>query len=236
VKKRADSVASEQAEPGGGVTRVIIFGGPGGGAIVAQYLRNLAARAVAYDPVGFLNDYELPGTLISGLPVLGPFSAWTRQPTDTRFIAPLQKVKESARRVALIRDLGVPNARWISVVDPDASVADDAVLGYATHVGPNANVSANARLGNHVGIRGGVYLGHDTWLGDFVFVGANAALAGYVRVEEGAHISPLAAVREGTRIGRYAVVGLGAVVLNDVPTGTVVAGNPAVPIGEVELP
>jgi len=203
--------------------------------VVAQYIRNLAARAVPIDPVGFLNDDEVPGTLISGLPVLDSFSAWPRQPTDMRLIAPLQKVKESARRVALIRGLGVPDARWITVVDPGASVADDVVLGYGTHVGACVSIMASTRLGCHVGIRGGAYVGHDTRLSDFVFVGANAVVAGYARVEEGAHISPQAGVREGVTIGRYAVVGLGAVVVKDVPAGSVVAGNPAVPIGEVEV-
>jgi acetyltransferase-like isoleucine patch superfamily enzyme len=38
-------------------------------------------------------------------------------------------------------------------------------------------------------------------------------------------------IRERCRIGEYAVVGAGAVVIADVPDGTIVAGNPARVIG-----
>ena len=42
-------------------------------------------------------------------------------------------------------------------------------------------------------------------------------------LKQGTHDKPL-------RIGRGAVIGMGAVVTKDVPAGSVVVGNPAVPI------
>ncbi len=64
-------------------------------------------------------------------------------------------------------------------------------------------------------------------------VGVNAIVCGYATVREGAHIAPGAVVRDGATVGRYSVVGLGAVVVEDVPDGAVVAGNPARVIGSV---
>jgi acetyltransferase EpsM len=58
-------------------------------------------------------------------------------------------------------------------------------------------------------------------------VGVNAVVCGYATVREGAHIAPGAVVREGLTIGRYSVIGLGAVVIENVPDGAIVAGNPA---------
>ena len=54
-----------------------------------------------------------------------------------------------------------------------------------------------------------------------------AALAGWVHVKEGAYIYTNATVIPTRKIGRYAVVGAGAVVLQDVPDYAVVVGNPA---------
>jgi acetyltransferase EpsM len=87
-------------------------------------------------------------------------------------------------------------------------------------------------IGAHTGIRASTVIGHDSKLGPFCFVGHNSVLCGYVRVGEGAHIAPGALVIEHCNIGRYCVVGLGAVVVEDVPDFAIVAGNPAKIIGQ----
>jgi acetyltransferase-like isoleucine patch superfamily enzyme len=48
-----------------------------------------------------------------------------------------------------------------------------------------------------------------------------------VVVEHDAVIGGNATILAGVRIGSYALVGAGSVVVRDVPTGKVVAGNPA---------
>ena len=54
------------------------------------------------------------------------------------------------------------------------------------------------------------------------------------KIEAGAHIAPGAAVGNDVRVGRFAVVGLGAVVTKDVPDYTIVVGNPARVLREIE--
>jgi acetyltransferase-like isoleucine patch superfamily enzyme len=41
-------------------------------------------------------------------------------------------------------------------------------------------------------------------------------------------------VRERVSIGRYAVIGLGSVVIDDVPAGAIMVGNPARQVGTLE--
>ena len=41
-------------------------------------------------------------------------------------------------------------------------------------------------------------------------------------------------IREETSVGALAVVGMGSVVLEDVPDGTLVAGNPARPVRRLD--
>ena len=52
-------------------------------------------------------------------------------------------------------------------------------------------------------------------------------MAGNVRVGEGTHVGLGAAVRQGVTIGKWCVIGAGTVVINDVPDGAMVVGNPA---------
>ena len=91
-----------------------------------------------------------------------------------------------------------------------------------------SKVSYSARLGEHVHILYGAVVSHGCQVGDFVTICANAVLNGEVVVESGAFIGSGAQIRHGgITIGRNAIVGMGAVVVDDVPDDTKVVGNPA---------
>ncbi len=210
---------------------VAVLGGRGGGALAAFTLGRLEAAGRARC-LGFLNDIEPVGTRIAGYPVLGPFAAWRELPAATQFVAPLHKAKQMVQRAAIIRELGVPRARWATLIDPQAVVADDVTCGVGVLAAAGCAIMCGARLGDHVAVRNGAHVGHDCTVGDFAMVGVNAVVCGYATVREGAHIAPGAVVREGLTIGRYSVIGLGAVVIENVPDGAIVAGNPARVIDE----
>ena len=70
-------------------------------------------------------------------------------------------------------------------------------------------------------------MGHDAYLEDFVHIAPNVALAGHVYVGEGTFVGMGASVLPGVQIGKWCVIGAGAVVLQNVPDGATVAGNPA---------
>jgi sugar O-acyltransferase (sialic acid O-acetyltransferase NeuD family) len=211
-----------------------IFGGRGGGAQAAFAAQRLEAQGLMRC-VGFLNDNEPAGTLISGYPVLGPFVSWPDLAKETRFLAPLHKAKQMMARADAIRELNVPLDRWANVIDPQAVVAPDVSLGTGVFASAGSSIMCGSRIGHHVAVRPGGHIGHDALVEDFAFVGANAVVCGYAKVMEGAHIAPGALIREGTTVGRYSVVGLGAVVVDDVPDGTIVAGNPARIINTISL-
>jgi acetyltransferase EpsM len=211
---------------------VAVFGGRGAGTLAAFALGRLEALGKARC-LGFLNDVEPVGARISGCPVLGPFASWRQLPEGTQFVAPLHKAKEMRVRAEIVRRLGIPRARWANVVDPQAVVAPDVTCGLGLLALAACSVMCNARLGDHVTVRNGAHVAHDCTVGDFALIGVNAVVCGYATVQEGAHIAPGAVIREGTTVGRYSVVGLGAVVIKDVPDGAIVAGNPARVVGSV---
>lgn len=211
--------------------RYAIFGGRGAGAVYAEYI---AVEGAPGTTVGFLNDVEDKGKELYGFEVLGSFSDWIRLPEDTRFLAPLHKVKQMQKRAAVIDGLGIPARRWARFVHPSSCVARTAKLGYGVAIAPHCDVQPGVTFGRHVVIRTACCIGHDTQLGDFVFMGAGAMTSGYCTIGEGTHIGPRAVVREGTTIGRHAVLGIGAVVTRDVGDYAIVAGNPARRCGRID--
>ena len=214
------------------IKAVVIFGGPGSGAIVAQSVAALADGQSGIKLVGFLNDILPCGTLVSGAPVLGPFASWRDLPEEIAFLAPLHKAKVMLERVRTVEGLGIPLHRWATIIDPRSAVASDATIGHGCFIGPFASVGPGARLGVHTVVRAGAHVSHDCAIGNFVSVGTNAVVCGYCVVHDGAYIAPGATIRDGRQVGKFAVVGLGAVVMNDLSEFVVVAGSSARHIGE----
>lgn len=210
-----------------------IFGGRGAGVLAASTFRRSMSGAAPI--LGFLNDVEPTGTIIAGMTVLGSFDSWTELQSETRFIAPLHKANEMRRRVKRIEDLGVPRDRWTNVVDPAALLADAVLTGTGVWAQAGAMVMAGTQIGSHVALRAGCHVSHDCKISDYVSIGMSAILCGYGVVERGAYIAPGAIVRDRVTVGSFSVVGLGAVVVENVPPGTIVAGNPARVIDQAEV-
>lgn len=116
------------------------------------------------------------------------------------------------------------------LVHPQADVGDDVTLGEGTILFAQATVTTHIALGRHVHIGRGAAVGHDTVMDDFVSVMPLASISGDVRLGARAFVGTGALVRQGLEIGADAVVGMGSVVLANVPAATTVVGNPARPI------
>ena len=87
----------------------------------------------------------------------------------------------------------------------------DIIIGDDVSIGPDASI---------------LTLGHDPQSKDFTDHGGDVTIGNKVWIGYRAIILP------GIKIGEGAVIGAGAVVTRDVPPFTIVAGNPAKPIGQ----
>jgi UDP-3-O-[3-hydroxymyristoyl] glucosamine N-acyltransferase len=98
-------------------------------------------------------------------------------------------------------------------------------------IGANSIVARGA-LGDTVIRRGAkidcfVHVAHNVVIGEDAVVVAHAMLGGSVRIGDRAWIAPCACIRDVIEIGDDATVGLGAVVVKNVPPGMTVMGAPA---------
>jgi acetyltransferase-like isoleucine patch superfamily enzyme len=126
-------------------------------------------------------------------------------------------------------------------------VREGAKIGRDCVIGQNVYIDTNVRIGNGVKIQNGVSIYEGVILEDGVFVGPAVTFTndpyprsfpnGWkktpTRVKKGASLGANATIMCGVKIGRYAMVGAGAVVTNDVPPFALVRSLPATVVGRV---
>jgi len=151
--------------------------------------------------------------------------------------------------VILISDLYYPMSNLIQHVSPKARIGSNVRIWHFTYVGDGAEIGDDTKVGSLVHIDYGVRIGSGckiegmayipplTRIGDRVFVGPGVVFTNDpypmsekmigVTVEDDAIVCAGAVLRPGVTVGARSVVGMGAVVTQDVPPDSVVYGNPA---------
>lgn len=105
------------------------------------------------------------------------------------------------------------------------------VLGDFVDVGANACIDRGSWRDTVIGagtkIDNLVHIAHNVVTGRDCMVIAGAEISGSCVLEDRAYVAPKACVRERLTLGEECIVGLGAVVVKDVPARMIVVGNPA---------
>lgn len=123
-------------------------------------------------------------------------------------------------------------------------------IGDNTQIGSYVEIKPGVKIGRYCRIQAFVFIPERTVIGDYVFIGPRVTftnekyptskkaitktstikpcqISSHVTIGAGAVIGP------GIKIGKYAFIGMGAVVVKDVKDYQIVVGNPARTVGEV---
>ena len=128
-------------------------------------------------------------------------------------------------------DLKGINAR----IEPGAIIRDQVEIGDNAVIMMGAIINIGAVIGEGTMIDMGAVLGGRATVGKNCHIGAGTVLAGVIEpasatpviIDDNVMIGANAVVLEGVHVGENAVVAAGAVCVEDVPAGAVVAGIPA---------
>ncbi|HEY3418464.1 MAG TPA: hypothetical protein VGM23_16435 [Armatimonadota bacterium] len=184
---------------------------------MAEIVERVNAVQPTWNLLGFISpDGKHAGKVLNDLPVLGGCEKLAEYPEA--LLVP---------DIEWPRSIDMPLERLTSLIDPTSFVSRTAQIGRGCVIYPFCYIGLNAWLGDYVCCLSGCVINHDDAIGDRTVLASRVTLAGYVHVEEDCYLGQGCTVRETLRIGHDSTIGMGAVVVRDVPAKSVMVGNPA---------
>jgi len=113
------------------------------------------------------------------------------------------------------------------LVHPSVSISDDTKLGAGTIICFNCFVSCNVKIGENVLIQPCASIGHDNKIGNDTIISTYVCIAAGCVIGNESYIGLQVPVKEKIRIGSQTIVGMGSVVMRDIPDKVIAMGNPA---------
>jgi len=206
---------------------LIIIGAGGSSRDIAEAIASSDPEKKNWNLLGFLDDDAAKqGTIVDGIPVLGVLDSVSTYP-DAKVLIGVAGYQESSTRKNLVQRLGLPDERYTTFVHPSAFLSPSAKIGLGVAVLQNVVISSSATIGSHVLLSPGTAIGHDAVVHDYVVLAAEALVCGNVAIHECAFIGARSVLSPATVVGAGVLVGIGAVVVQDVEPGATVFGNPA---------
>jgi sugar O-acyltransferase (sialic acid O-acetyltransferase NeuD family) len=190
----------------------------------------MSMRQSGYRVIGVLDDDEsLHGHDISGVEVLGGLDLAAQLSCCFAVcIGPGSGRRAVVRRLAR---LGVEQRRYATLVDETAAVSANSLVGAGSIILAGCVLTADVLVGRHVVLMPNCTLTHDDIIDDYATLAAGVAVGGVARIGEAAYLGMNSSIRQRVSVGADATIGMGAVVLSDVPEGQTWAGVPARELG-----
>ena len=209
--------------------KVVILGGKGIGMIAAAIIEILPDVEL----LGFLNDGVPIGETqgkFRKVPIIGTSKdvhKFIAEDNTYVFIA-YKTMEKEKEQYAKLMEMKIPKEKLINLIHPSVQIPTGfCYVGIGVMMAPYVQLSVDSYVSDNCILLGNSFIGHDSVLEQYVSVANHATIGARVRVGKGVHIGTNATIRQGVTIGDFSLVGMGSVVLKDVPPESIVVGNPA---------
>ena len=113
------------------------------------------------------------------------------------------------------------------IIDPSATVSDNAEIGEGTIIFPNVIVSVDTKIANHCSLIYGSIIGHDSEIGEFSTIYPSVNVSGNVKIGKVTEVGTGTKIIQQKNIGNNCIIGAGSVVIDNIANSSVAVGVPA---------
>lgn len=204
------------------MTPFVIFGAGGFGRELLGWIANCCdATRTRFKVQAFISEADDVGSVCHGIPVISP-DDWKGLPP--RFVI---AVSDPAQKKRIALAMAARGWQAEIFVHDNAAIGLAPVIGAGTVICPFARISSDAQLGEHVLVNCSSGIGHDSAVGSYSSLLGAVSVNGGARIGEGVLLGAGCMIYPGKKVGDWARVGLGSVVLRNVPADATMFGNPA---------
>ena len=194
--------------------KLAIIGASGHGKVVADI-----ARKNGYKEIVFLDDDESIHEC-GCYPVIGKSSE-----AGTIYADIIVGIGNAGIRKRIQES--VPEGELVTLIHPDAVIAEDVAIGAGTVVMAGAVINPGVRIGKGCIINTCSSVDHDCVVGDYVHIAVGSHLCGTVSVGSGTWIGAGAIVSNNISICPDCMIGAGAVIVKNIDSAGTYMGVPA---------
>lgn len=185
----------------------------------------IAEESTTYNILGFIDDKQEVGSKVNGFEVIG----------NTEFLINYQKpisvficLGDTKPRACMFEKLRInpliefPNYISTTVIHSIKTLS----MGIGNIITCGCIVSCNVTIGDFNYVAIGSTLGHDLRTFNFVTISPGCNVCGNVIIEKNVYLGANSCVKQGVLIGENTMIGMGSVVVSDIPSGATAFGNP----------
>ena len=185
----------------------------------------------AWDILGFLDDDDDKKCRnINGFYVLGGLE-WLE---DNYGISCVVAVGDSRARKKIVEKLKGYGVNFVNAIHPSVVMSDSVTLGEDVIICAGCVLTTNIVIGDHVILNMNCTVGHDAVIKDFVSAMPSVNINGFNNIGMGVYIGCGVNFIHEVSVGDNSVIGAGAVVVRDIPSGVTAVGVPCRPVNGVD--
>ena len=202
---------------------MIIVGAGGMGRTIYDMVMENPTLKKEYVVKGFIDDNTHSLDAFEGYPaIIGTISNYEIMPDDF-FVC---SIGGNSRRVCMESIIN-RGGEFITMIHPTSRIGTNVHIGKGCYVGAFTTIAADAYIDDYNFIQTNTIIGHDVHIGKWNRIDSFVMCVGGTKIGEGCMIHTNAMINHNVEIGNGAHVGACSFVVNSVPEGATVFGNPA---------